>query len=379
MFVYYTILFFTFYQYLNQYLIVLIWYIETKITSKREIILTYYYKEMKIRNLMKWCFIFILLLGICVDITSQTEVVKRDNDDKEKDNKIIHDDDDDDDDKDEKHDEIDSKKPKEDDKVIKNFGFIHAFVASISVIVVSELGDKTFFIAAIMAMKHPRLTVYLGAMGALGLMTLLSALLGNIVTKVIPKVYTYYASSILFAIFGFKMLKEAYDMNPNDTGDEYEEAQAELRRTEEEQARDSNGGANANEIDLEAANASTTTQNAQQPQQQQSNSQIMITTRKLVVRLRKYLSPIFLQSFILTFLAEWGDRSQISTIILGARENMAGTIIGGTMGHGICTGLAVIGGRMIAQKISVKTVTYAGAFVFLFFAFSAFVLGPDDD
>lgn len=29
---------------------------------------------------------------------------------------------------------------------------------------------------------------------------------------------------------------------------------------------------------------------------------------------------ILLQSFTLTFLAEWGDRSQIATIILGARE-----------------------------------------------------------
>ncbi len=31
-------------------------------------------------------------------------------------------------------------------------------------------------------------------------------------------------------------------------------------------------------------------------------------------------SRIFIQSLTLTFLAEWGDRSQIATIILGARE-----------------------------------------------------------
>ena len=35
-------------------------------------------------------------------------------------------------------------------------GFFHAFVAAFSVIIVSEMGDKTFFIAAIMAMKHSR-------------------------------------------------------------------------------------------------------------------------------------------------------------------------------------------------------------------------------
>lgn len=55
-----------------------------------------------------------------------------------------------------------------------SLGFIHAFVASFSVIVVSELGDKTFFIAAIMAMRHSRLTVFAGAMSALALMTVLS-------------------------------------------------------------------------------------------------------------------------------------------------------------------------------------------------------------
>ena len=34
----------------------------------------------------------------------------------------------------------------------------------------------------------------------------------------------------------------------------------------------------------------------------------------------RFLSPIFLQALTMTFLAEWGDRSQIATIILAARE-----------------------------------------------------------
>jgi len=31
-------------------------------------------------------------------------------------------------------------------------------------------------------------------------------------------------------------------------------------------------------------------------------------------------SPILLQAFTLTFLAEWGDRSQLATILLASRE-----------------------------------------------------------
>lgn len=59
-------------------------------------------------------------------------------------------------------------------QAVTSLGFIHAFIASFSVIVVSELGDKTFFIAAIMAMRHSRFTVFAGAISALALMTVLS-------------------------------------------------------------------------------------------------------------------------------------------------------------------------------------------------------------
>lgn len=48
---------------------------------------------------------------------------------------------------------------------VSKLGFIHAFVAAFSVIIVSEIGDKTFFIAAIMSMvnivyviSHPSMT-----------------------------------------------------------------------------------------------------------------------------------------------------------------------------------------------------------------------------
>lgn len=37
--------------------------------------------------------------------------------------------------------------------------FVQAFVKSLGVILASEIGDKTFFIAALMAMRNPRMTV----------------------------------------------------------------------------------------------------------------------------------------------------------------------------------------------------------------------------
>ncbi|KAK2488444.1 hypothetical protein MC885_017279 [Smutsia gigantea] len=240
---------------------------------------------------------------------------------------------------------------KEDPATQTNLGFIHAFVAAISVIIVSELGDKTFFIAAIMAMRYNRLTVLAGAMLALGLMTCLSVLFGY-ATTVIPRVYTYYVSTALFAIFGIRMLREGLKMSPDEGQEELEEVQAELKKKDEEFQRTKllNGPG-----DVETGTSTT------------------IPQKKWL----HFISPIFVQALTLTFLAEWGDRSQLTTIVLAAREDPYGVAVGGTVGHCLCTGLAVIGGRMIAQKISVRTVTIIGGIVFLAFAFSALFISPD--
>lgn len=92
----------------------------------------------------------------------------------------------------------------------------------------------------------------------------------------------------------------------------------------------------------------------------------------------QFVSKIFIQSFTMTFLAEWGDRSQLATIVLAAREEIKGVIIGGVLGHALCTGLAVLGGRMIAQRISVRTVTLIGGVVFLLFALTALFMDPNE-
>lgn len=245
------------------------------------------------------------------------------------------------------------KKPNA-DSAYDNLGFVHGFLASLSVILVSELGDKTFFIAAIMAMRHPRLVVFSGAISALALMTILSAVFGLVAT-IIPRVYTYYISTALFAIFGLKMLNDGYRMSPTDAQEELEEVQLDLKKREDE---------------LENESSSTLIQDPESgtPQRKPRSTGLAayITSRVLI------------QAFTMTFLAEWGDRSQLTTVILGAREDVYGVIVGGVLGHSACTGLAVIGGRMIAQRISVRTVTLVGGVVFLLFALSALFMSPSE-
>ena len=87
-------------------------------------------------------------------------------------------------------------------------------------------------------------------------------------------------------------------------------------------------------------------------------------------------NKVLLQAFTLTFLAEWGDRSQIATIALAAVREPIGVTLGGCSGHALCTGIAVVGGKLLASSISERTVLRLGGALFCLFGVLAFVTGP---
>jgi putative Ca2+/H+ antiporter (TMEM165/GDT1 family) len=55
-------------------------------------------------------------------------------------------------------------------------------------------------------------------------------------------------------------------------------------------------------------------------------------------------------------------------------NDIFGVILGGVLGHALCTGLAVIAGAIVATKISVRAVTFIGALVFIALAFASLFL-----
>ncbi|TPX51600.1 hypothetical protein SeMB42_g00077 [Synchytrium endobioticum] len=239
----------------------------------------------------------------------------------------------------------------------------HAIIWSFLVIVVSEIGDKTFFIAAIMAMKNPRLLIFSSAMCALGIMTVLSALLGHTLPTLFSKQYTQMLAALLFIIFGLKMLKEAYTMTGKEGLEELEEVSKEIEEKEMEKTashmeKGIPSGSTANGL---AHDVPPTPIIAWEKLQE-----FRIGLSNLV---NWILTPVFVETFVLTFLAEWGDRSQIATIALASAENFWWVTIGTLVGHSICSAMAVIGGRMLATRISVKTVTLLGGVLFLVFGF----------
>ncbi|KAJ5198124.1 uncharacterized protein N7498_007241 [Penicillium cinerascens] len=262
---------------------------------------------------------------------------------------------------------------------------LHSLLFSFTMIIVSEIGDKTFLVAALMAMRHPRLVVFTSAFSALAVMTVLSAILGHAVPTLIPKSVTKFMAAILFLIFGAKMFKEGREMSPDEgVGEEMREVEQELEEKEQEQLRlgrrrssvtphnleagrvggrpKSRGSANRLPSPPESISSSSSRGSSPRPQQRWND--LMVGVSNLFSLL---LSPAWVQTFAMTFLGEWGDRSQIATIAMAAGQDYWWVTIGATIGHGICTAAAVIGGRAIAGRVSMRVVTLGGATAFLLF------------
>ena len=198
-------------------------------------------------------------------------------------------------------------------------GFYQAF----SLVFLSEIGDKTFFIAGLLTMKTSRLISFVGSLGALAVMTVISVVIGQAFHAVpsgladgVP--LDDLAAVLAFAFFGFKTLKEALDMEPGESV-----------------------------MDEELAEAQETV----------DDQQFVSTAWGQIASI-----------FALVFAAEFGDRSFLSTIALSAAQNPVSVCGGAVAAHAAATGIAVSGGAYVAKYISERAIGIIGGTLFLVFA-----------
>jgi len=207
---------------------------------------------------------------------------------------------------------------------ISHTGFYQAF----SLVLVSEIGDKTFFIAGLLAMKSGKIVSFTGSIIALAAMTALSVIIGQLFHAVPVSISNGIpckdlAAVIAFAFFGVKTLKEALELKDGDSSgieEEYSDAEEAVKGCR---------------------------------------------TIREITAWGKIVSTIGL-----VFAAEFGDRSFISTIALSAAQNPFSVGFGAISGHTIATSIAVTGGSYIAKHISEKTILSTGGCLFLVFALS---------
>ncbi|KAK3001814.1 hypothetical protein RJ639_021856 [Escallonia herrerae] len=237
-------------------------------------------------------------------------------------------------------------------------GFASAFL----LIFFSELGDKTFFIAALLAARNSAGVVFLGTFGALSVMTVISVVLGrtfHYVDDILPfrlgdtdLPVDDIAAVLLLVYFGVSTLLDA----SSDGSSKAEEEQKECATLHYEQA-------------------------------ELAVSELSGTGAGILAAANTVLS-----TFLLVFVAEWGDKSFFSTIALAAASSPLGVIGGALAGHGFATlvtselteefrpaftvtnyelvtgKLAVLGGSLLGTFLSEKVIAYIGGALFLVFA-----------
>lgn len=200
------------------------------------------------------------------------------------------------------------------------------FVSSFSIIFVSELGDKTFFIAALLAMRQGRTPVLVGGVSALALMTIISVGIGILFQK-LPTVLANFPiekfATALLVYFGVRTINESLKLPVSDGAESGELADAEEMVDEVKKK--------------EGARPET-------------------------------LFGAIISAFSLIFVAEWGDRSMLATIALGAAQSPLGVAVGAICGHAVATLIAVMGGSILSKYISERTIGLFGGVLFLIFA-----------
>uniref|UniRef100_A0A0E0JFQ0 GDT1 family protein n=1 Tax=Oryza punctata TaxID=4537 RepID=A0A0E0JFQ0_ORYPU len=193
-------------------------------------------------------------------------------------------------------------------------GFASAFL----LIFFSELGDRTFFIAALLAARNSGAIIFLGTFGALAVMTIISVVLGrafHYVDGIIPFSFggtdfpvDDFLAACLLVYYGVTTLLDAASGDEEKMNEEQEEAELAVSKFL---------GNGAGIISVASTIAST---------------------------------------FVLVFIAEWGDKSFFSTIALAAASSPLGVIAGSLAGHAVATLIAVLGGSLLGTFLSEKSI-----------------------
>jgi len=201
-----------------------------------------------------------------------------------------------------------------------------AFGSSLTAITLAELGDKTFFMALILAVRHRARWVFIGSFAALTAVTLISLALGYGLRELLPQSLVPWLAAVLFLSFGIKLLIDAQGMAANAATEEKAEAEQAINTAESSKA---------------------------------------FNTAWAVIW----------EAFVLVFIAELGDRTQFTTIFMATAPaqvfSFGGLLAGTLLGHALVTWLAVGAGKWIGQWVNERLLFRLSGGLFLVFGLAA--------
>jgi putative Ca2+/H+ antiporter (TMEM165/GDT1 family) len=218
--------------------------------------------------------------------------------------------------------------------------FFDSFLSGFGLIFVSEVGDKTFFLTILYAMEHNLLETILVTSAAMCSLNLVSISIGFLLPIFLYRNIIDWIGIVIFTIFGFMMLYEAFTQEKDESlVHDLEDLQKELEHEKEKD-------------DFENV-------------QNQLKEPLNPKKAKIFTSRWAYVSGLI--------IAEMGDKSQISAIVLGAINNFYGVLLGTTLAFILCIVLSSITGKELSAKLTHKQLTLLGGCMFLLFALIYFI------
>jgi putative Ca2+/H+ antiporter (TMEM165/GDT1 family) len=199
----------------------------------------------------------------------------------------------------------------------------------------AELFDKTWFVALLMALKHPKGTVFTSCYLALVVHTIIAAIFGYGISKTMPIRTLHFSAAALYTVFACMYFRDWHHADPH----------SDIIAAGKEEA----GEAIADYTEEQIYGS-----------MEKGGSRKMGTSK---------WTQVFSQCFTAMFIAEWGDRTQIAMVGQHASQPLIPVCLGSLMAFFLLTFTAVLAGMLLAgRSLSEKTVHLFSAISFLVFA-----------
>ncbi len=244
----------------------------------------------------------------------------------------------------------------------KQYSILLSFLMVISS---SEFYDSTFIISSLMVMKESSITVFTSTFLALSTITIISSLIGYMISNIISIKLIHLIGFIYFLMFGFKKLKDShykYKFNSESQNEKIYEIQSKIDRK-----------------DMLSPSSMDFLERGEmikdKPRRFAYHRSTVSTTIAHATNVADSLTtPMLFETFKMVLLSGWSDSPHLAIYIttLAAGTNYYSVIIGSLIGYFLTTLIAVVGGKLLVEKFNMRHITSFSGVCSLFFAFIYF-------
>lgn len=240
------------------------------------------------------------------------------------------------------------------DKLNNRGDVMTGILTGLSVVFVAGFGDKTFFMNMIYASINPFWEAFFVSLTVSEFMNLISLFLGEVIPHLISRDIIDWIAIALFGFFGFVLLFQGIFMDSSKLSEEIEAINNENNDKGKGKGKDEDVA--VGEPLLEVKIESEDEGNRIKPKEPKKKG------KKLGV------FDSWWKYSLAFMVAELGDKSQIATIVITAKYDFMGVIIGTSTAQLLLVVSSIFLGKTIAVLLTKKQITIISALVFLCFS-----------